>query len=366
VLSLSIRCTNEVVKAGDEIDIEFKITNRGTNDYRYADRTYDYSGRMPEYWLVAKTESGKVVPDPRADYRGGWAAGGLFQYQILKPGQSFTKIIPLNRWALVKEPGPYSVTGTFLSDSYSTDATQVVSAPIHVNILPRTAEEMDAYIVGLSNQIASLPPPPSFHGQTGPTPELDERLMKLMFTCSPKVVPTLLNAIYQSGHSGYWECEALRFYVPHNKEVKQAIVATAARRGLTDGMQSILSSYNFTNQEDLRPFIERSLAPDNTNAWQAGAVMAQQYADDFYTPRLIALATETNSPARHQAIYALAANRTDEGVTALKALLHDPDLRISQTASDAIKAAYNSRGFWQGRRLKPEDFDEKYQQPTQP
>jgi hypothetical protein len=38
-LSLAIRCTNAVLKAGDEISIEFRITNIGTNDYKYADRT---------------------------------------------------------------------------------------------------------------------------------------------------------------------------------------------------------------------------------------------------------------------------------------------------------------------------------------
>jgi hypothetical protein len=47
----------------------------------------------------------------------------------------------------------------------------------------------------------------------------------------------------------------------------------------------------------------------------------------------------------------------------LNALLHDADLRISQTIRNAIKTAYNYRGIWQGRPLKLDDFDEKYQKP---
>ena len=36
---------------------------------------------------------------------------------------------------------------------------------------------------------------------------------------------------------------------------------------------------------------------------------------------------------------------------------------LSQTTRNAIKAAYNYRGIWQGRPLKPEDFEEKYRHP---
>jgi hypothetical protein len=38
-ISLSIRCTNAVWKVGDEIPIEFLITNHGANGYEYANRT---------------------------------------------------------------------------------------------------------------------------------------------------------------------------------------------------------------------------------------------------------------------------------------------------------------------------------------
>ena len=358
-LALTIRCTNEVVKAGDEIDIEFRITNTGTNDYKYEDRTYDRSGRMNEYKLVATNSSGRAVPDPRASDKGFWFGGGLFQNATLKPGESFTKMIPLNRWALVKESGRYEVTGAYIGGgAFSTNTVTVNSAPITINVRPRIEIEMVEYITGLSNQMAALTSSQDYRRQN----QMDELVKQLTFTCSPAAVPTLLNAMYQPSQ-GFWESEALLFYVPRTENVKQAVIATALNRGLANGMQQILSYYGCTNREELMPIIARSLAPDSTNTWQAGALLAQQYADDSYTPRLIALATETNSPARDQAIYALAANRTDEGVRVLNALLHDPDLRISQTTRNAVKTAYNYRGIWRGRPFKPEDFEEKYRQP---
>ncbi len=349
MLSLSICCTNEVVKAGDEIPVEFRITNRGTNDYKYADRTYDRSGRMEEYRLVPKKRSGEVVSDPRAGYAGGWFGGGLFQYRILKPGESFTKVIPLNRWALVKEPGRYIVTGTYLSELYSTNSEDIVSPPIAIDVQPRTEKEMEAYIARLTNQLASA--------------ASDELFMKLMFTCNPKIVPALLNAMYESGQGGFWEAEALNFYVPHSESTKREIVTFVNQRGLAGGMQSVLYDYGYTNGAELEPIIARSLAPDNPRAWQAGASAAQQYANDVFTPRLIALAMVPGNSARTQAMDALAANRTDESVKALKSLLNDPDPTIRAETERAIRVAYNWRGIWQGRRLKSDDFDEKYQRP---
>lgn len=359
-LSLTLRCTNATVKAGDEIPIEFQITNRGTNDYRYADRTYDRSGRMDEYSLIAKNAAGETVPDPRASNKLGWFGGGLFQYAVLKPGQSFTKIIPLNRWALIKEPGRYEVVGTYRMETSSTNAAAISSNPVTVTVLPRTEQEMNAYIKDLTNQLeAKLTAKASGKDPERFDQSLNDLLLKLMFTCSPKTVPALLDAMYQPGQ-GFWESEALMFYVPHSDEVKQTVINTATKRGLANGMQMVLSQFGCT-ATDFAPFIQRSLAPDNPQSWTAGALAAQQYASDAFTPRLIALATEPQNPARPQAIYALAANRTGDGIKTLRRLLNDPDQKIRETTEQAIRTAYNWRGIWQGRRLKPEDFDEKYQ-----
>jgi hypothetical protein len=369
VLSLSLRCTNDVVKAGDETSIEFKITNRGTNDYKYADRTYDRSGRMDEYKLVAKTESGESVPGPRAKDRMGFGGGG-FQYQILKPGQSFTKIIPLNHWALLKEPGRYAVTGTYYSESFSTNAVTTISDPLTVTIKPRTEKEMDEYIGNLTNQIASLSPKqiypygPYPSGSTGPTPELDDLLMKLTFTCNPKIIPTLLDTVYKPGHGGFWESEAILDYVPRSEKIRKDLIEAAAKRGLGANwtISYLLKDYGCT-KEEIKPIIERALMPENEQDWSAGAGLAQQFSDDDFTTRLIAIATTPRINAQNAAIEALAFNRTDEGVITLNTLLNDPDAKISKMTEDAIHNAYTSRGNARGVPLRPEDFDAKLRAP---
>jgi hypothetical protein len=192
-------------------------------------------------------------------------------------------------------------------------------------------------------------------------PMLGNLVIKLMYTCSPKIVPTLLNTMYEPASGGFWESEALLFYVPRSDETKQAIIAVAVKRGLANGMQYVLSGYG-CKSEELHPLIERSLAPENPQSWTAGALAAQQYADDAFTPRLIALATEPQNAARVQAIYALAANRTDESVKALKVLLNDSDSKIREATESAIRISYSSRGIWQGRPPNPEDFDAKFRE----
>ena len=71
--------------------------------------------------------------------------GGGFQYANLKPGESFTKTFHLTA-------GPCQGTGALCGrwhlffGKYSTNYITVHSDPLTVTVLPRTAQEMDAYI----------------------------------------------------------------------------------------------------------------------------------------------------------------------------------------------------------------------------
>ena len=74
-LSLVIRGPTNVLKVGDEIPIEFVVSNQGPADYRYTDRFPEEIG-VEEITLLAKTSSGEGVPDPRLrweDIHGGAA-----------------------------------------------------------------------------------------------------------------------------------------------------------------------------------------------------------------------------------------------------------------------------------------------------
>lgn len=344
-LSLALRCTKANLQVGDEIPIEFIITNQGDTDYAYADRNYDRSGRMGEYELIAKNTAGETMTDPRASYLGG-ISGGLHSPKNLPPGGFFTRTIDLNRWVLIRTPGRYRITGV-----YRTEGNQKIeSAPITIIVKPRSEADMETYIKSLSAKLNA----------SKAREDRDEIIKKLMYTGSPKIVPLLLDLMYERD-SGFWEAEALLYYVPHSDEIKQAILQTAANRGLGQSMQYVLAHYDVTPDE-MYPLIERSLAPENPQAWANGALAAQVYASDTFTSRLITLATDPNSGARDQAIYALALNRTDESVKTLKTLLEDADEAIRKTVARAIQVAYRARGISRGRPLRDEDFDESFRQ----
>jgi Tfp pilus assembly protein PilN len=371
-LSLEVRCTNDVLKAGDEIPIEFIVNNLGTSDYKYEDRTYDRSGRMNEYQLYVKKADGSFIPDPRQNFIAGMG-GGLFQYGILHPGESFSKIISLNRWALLNEPGDYEVLATFLGGGAFGDQWQVKADPLSITVLPRTPEEMDDYIRGLTNQVmVELAKPRPTNGP--PKQELTDLVMKLMYTCNPAIVPALLQILHDDGpeilkdgstrsrgNEGFYVNEALLYYVPHSESVGDAIVAAATRNGSIGNLDGVLRGYEF-DKAKLKPLIARALAArnDDLGEWANGArLAAHTYYDDSFLPALIAIAINTNANAnsRGAAMDALAYNRTEPGVSALRSLLNDPDPALWTPLAIAIENGLNNQvATPTGRHLLPADF----------
>ena len=369
-LSLVIRCMNEVLKVGDKISIEFILSNHGTADYKYWN-FYDFDQRSGDCELSAATASGVAVPDPRSRYKGSPITSVTSLEYVLHPGESSTNIIALNHWALMKEAGGYEVRGAFVARFFSTNPVAPVKAePIRITVLPRTQEEMHDYVRGLTNQIAArLPIQP---GQNGGRydPVLNDLLEKLMYSCSPEMVPTLLGVLYEPGPAGNHTdlaTEGLLNYAPQTEDTGKAIFEAAAKQGLNENMNYLFWFYDpaKAEKEEMKPLIERALEPQNSGQWQAGATLARDYYDNAFLARLIAIASGTNTPdnARGEAMAALALNRTDEGVKTLKTLLNDPDPNISKRAEQAIRQAYTSRGNARGRPLRPDDFDAKFQQP---
>lgn len=269
-LVLNIRCTNLVLKLGDEIPIEFIISNGGVANYEYDDHNYDRSGRMPEYQLAVTSGDGNVIPDPRAKYPAG-IFGGLGSMGILHPGEFFTKTIPLNLWATIKLPGQYTVTGAYLGN-YGLQPG-VKSAPINITVLPRTELELDAYISNLTNQLSGI--------NVTHRLERDPILMKLAFTCSPKIVPFMLNEMYASDYDS-WAAQALVVYVPHSDATRRQIIETALQHGLAEGMDYVLNQYGCT-KEERQAILARSLAEAPSHL--AGSDIAEIYHLDVNNPR---------------------------------------------------------------------------------
>ena len=127
-------------------------------------------------------------------------------------------------------------------------------------------------------------------------------------------------------------------------------------------MLTVLEAFN-CEESILKNIIGKSLESQNLDIVAEAAGAAQRHPIDDFMLALIAIANGTTHPelsshahgTTHQrAIYAIANNRTDEGVKALKALLSDTDTNICKTADDAIRQAYKQHPKY------PEESDEKY------
>jgi hypothetical protein len=353
ILSLTIRCDKYKLKIGDEIPITFVIKNEGTIEYSYDNRSYDRSGRMPEYELSAVDEQRKKVPDPKAKWTGG-LMGGLGGGEVrIRSNNSFTKTIALNKWALITKPGTYLITGTYHPEG---NLSEIISLPIRIKILPRSDTEMAIYINKLVLKL-----PIAVDKQ-----DLAACVRKLMYTCDRWIAPIMIEVMYNRDAASFWAGEAFNYYLPHDQKTNDALYDAAKKRGLARCMLQALKYRGFTS-EKIKLLIDVSLSPERPYAWVEGALAAQQYPDDRFASRLSAIALNPNSKARVQAIYALANNRTYESVATLKKLLkesnpNDPGERtIRQNTEHAIRRAYQQGDNTKGRPFRKDDFDIKYQ-----
>jgi hypothetical protein len=193
-------------------------------------------------------------------------------------------------------------------------------------------------------------------GEWGDRGNVDDLAWRLGFLGDAHAVPWLLDAMYRLRRA-YVEATILAYYVPEQQRTRRAMLGEARRRGLAPDMQWALEVLGATPAE-MRAAIARSLAPDNRPAWPQGALAAQIHGDDAFTARLVALATDPQSGAQDQAISALALNRTDAGVAALRKLRLGP--RPAWT-EQCIRTAYVARGAAEGRPLRKDDFPEALQ-----
>ena len=371
-LELSIGCPDKKLLVGDEIPVVFTITNRSEQLYQYDKRNYDRSGRMPEYKLQAKDKKGNVVADPRENVEYGIGGGLSGGRSYIGKGRSFSYEVALNRWALIKSAGTYTVTGTY---SYSiprdpnsypdigvilSDTIEVKSKPIKIKVKLRSNRQMGKYITSLQKQLRAT--------QSSNTRDmLDKRkeiILKLLYTCDERIIPTLIDLIYSNLHNNdvFWAVEGFRCYLPKTEKIKNQLINIIRQRGLGNGMHSILEAYN-CDESIFTEAITKSLQSQNLDIIAEAALAAQDHPSDEIMAGLIAVAKGTLQPglttdagenACQRAIIAIACNRTDEGVEALKALLNDTDKVISNTTKEAIRRAYQRHPKY------PERTDDEY------
>ncbi len=375
-LTIAIRCPQQSFKLGDEIPITVEVTNIGDKPYLFIDHTYDFSGRAGFFKLTALTQNGKQdgqpIPDPFAVPKGAYATSCMPPQIKLQPGQSTTKTIPLNRWALITQPGTYKLNATY---TIPFKGNKVLAAPpIQVLITSRTDEDMAQYIQDLSEKLQTLLASKSRPDQIDSS-KLNNLLEKLMFTRDHRAIPPLIDAMYANTHITTASVSAaFAYYLPNDSKTTSLLAASATQRGLADGMFPILQTAGLTDAQ-LKKIIAVSLSADHPASHNAGASAACKFGDDAFTPRLISIAlnTDRNNPAFEMAIYALALNRTDESVEVLRQFLKEtPPTRpnapdAAKAARRAIRMAYKSnRTYIHGRALLPDDFDKSLQEYTYP
>jgi len=360
-LELTIRSVKNHLKRGDEIPIVFRITNKGQTPYEYDDRDSDRSGRMPEYVLEARRVDGEVVADPWAS-REEWFGGGLTRSGKIDPGESFEKTIALNRWALLKEAGRYEVVGKYLyrvrdeqasgrSGPFQMRDVAVGSRPVEIVVGPRSSEEMGKYISSLTESLKTVEPDDVREQKR----RLDSIITRLVYTCDERIAPTLIEMMYSDRRSNgaFWACHGFRFFLPRTGAVKSQILDAARQRGLGQGMQSVLEEYGCP-EEVFGEVIARTFESGDEKVLTTAAYAAQDYPDDAYMDKLIKLAQDANNPARHTAIWAVAYNRTDDGVAAIRGFLESEDDAIRESTERAIEQAYRRHP------RRPERVDSEY------
>ncbi len=353
---LVIDCPSQDIKLGDEIPIVFNIKNKGNKTYSYDFRSYDRSGRFFEFELITTDKNGSVLPDP---LRGGGISGGLGgETQKIETGQSFTKTVALNSWALIEAPGTYQVRGTYYSGVSNSNGSEiaVTSNTVEIIIQPRSEGEMIAYIEKLNNMIKSVEIREDYtkKQRQSQSDKRDHLIERLIYTRHPATIPILVDLIYknQGRNDVFYAQQAFMYYLPNKSQICDAILEQTKARGLAPNILSLLL-LNDCDANKFRDLIPMALYSNDTDMLSEGASAAARYPDDSYMEKLIELAQSPDSLAQMQAIHALANNRTEQGVQVLKNLLKDSKQYIREATCRSIISAYENTT---GRPLKKDDF----------
>jgi HEAT repeat protein len=337
LLRVEIRCEATNLRVGDPVPITFSVTNVGTTPFGYGTASPYRFGAL-NFELAAYDENGGRVVDPQVI---GFPAGGiagsvLSSPRVLRAGDVFEETVLLNEWGLLREPGRYTVRGT-----YRALGAKVDSDALTVMIGARSDDETDAYIAELQREWLAA----------GTKQDRDATVRRLAYTFDARALPMLIDALH--GDADFAAGQAIVHYLPITRSNVDRIVTDFERRGLPPNGFFVLMGVG-ASEEQIKHVIARSLLEDRDPSWQTAASGATWYGDDRFMARLIAIAESPNEPARFQAIVAIANNRTDEGVVTLKQLIDAPDPALRTRVVDAIRNAYARRRAPDSTFLRPQ------------
>jgi hypothetical protein len=322
-LHVAIRCDADQLRVGDEVPITFIVTNVGATSFDYGSSSPDrFSALTFDLKVVDRQQQPVIDPQSIGFPAGGIAGSIIATARVLRAGDSFEETLPLNEWASLRRPGRYIVRGI-----YRAVGATFESKPVTVSIAPRSRSDMLRYVAELQNQWT----------RATRKAERDRAVRRLAYTFDERALPTLLDALH--GDAGFAASQGIVHYLPITTQGVERIVGDFESRGLPPNGMFVLVGVGASEAQIVRA-IDRSLQDDRRSSWQTAAFGATLYGDDRLMPRLIAIAETIGEPARIHAVTAIANNRTDEGVAALKRLLADPDLELHRHVLEAIRAAY--------------------------
>jgi hypothetical protein len=322
-LHVAIRCDANDLRVGDEVPITFIVRNVGAASFDYGSSSPYRFGAL-NFDLEAVDELQRPVIDPQSiGFPAGGIAGSILSTpRVLRSGDSFEETLPLNEWAAVRQPGQFTVRGT-----YRAVGATFKSEPVTVSIAPRSRLDMLRYVAALQGQWT----------KATTKAERDRAVRRLAYTFDERALPKLLDALH--GDAGFAASQGIVHYVPITTRSVERIVRDFENRGLAPTGVFVLLGVGASEAQIVR-VIDRSLQDDRRSSWPTAAFGATLHGDDRLMPRLIAIAETIGESARIHAIHAIANNRTDEGVAALKRLLDDPDPELHRHIVEAIHAAY--------------------------
>ncbi len=180
-LHVAIRCDADDLRVGDEVPITFIVTNVGGASFDYGSSSLPYRVGALNFDLKAFDELQRPVIDPQSI---GFPAGGitgsiLSTPLVLGAGDSFEETLPLNEWASLRQPGQFTVRGT-----YRAAGATFESEPLTVSIAPRSRSAMLRYVAALQDQWT----------RATTKAERDLAVRRLAYTFDEGALPTLLDA----------------------------------------------------------------------------------------------------------------------------------------------------------------------------
>lgn len=355
-VTLTISTAQREFKQGEPIPVTCTVTNTGESAFPnyYQNRWYERYPRInrilvripfmrrrlsrsypePKYKLAVREQNGTLLPVPE-DFSmivdASMKSNNLWLFEF---GESKSRTMELNRWALISEPGLYTIQGIYTNENNMNRKDEVLvhaqSKPVEIVIRRRPYDEMGRYIDELVTQLE-----PRRKRDQGTSLAIE----RLSYTRDNRIVRPLLEFLYKEEYSRLLE-KTFLYYLPLEPETKEMVVETAAEQGLAgDTLRGVLKRFG-CSEEEFRVLIATSLSSPEPRCVKAGAQAAGSYPDDSHMGRLIELATAADSPARIAAMRAIARNRTDEGVETLRILLEDPNEKCRNAASEAVKDAY--------------------------